>query len=578
MDVEYSIYLGAEQKNGFTGFLTEKNYFCVVEIFDGYTSEQGEALMSALAEVGNMGFDTLAAFDSAISGILQQHNIPLDTSVAIGYKKNQSLYLKTVGTGEIYLGRGKAFERIIQGPINAAGRYEENDFYVFTTSFFTQSLKGVTHTKHLLHSHTSVRDFPERIKQTLGAEDDTGAVALFVKMIQHQEQYISGTPKAHFGAKISGYIKGSFQQLKVLDVQKKIALGVALLICVGLFGWNVTKNIQNKGGIQMGQGQSYEEKKAQVEHNISQAAEKTDEVEAGLQLLKDAKGTLTLMAKTAPKDKQQEVLDLQKKVFDTESTLVKRTVKEPSEYYDFAVEEKSAKGSQMYLSEDKAYVLNPDGKVYVLTLEKKALQKVELSKKVSEGTLVAGYENNVFILDPLVGITKVDESGKEKVVIPKETQWGSINAMHVYNGNIYLLDGGNNALYKYAVTTDGYGDRVSYFKGSYSDMDTSSSFAIDISVYVSNKDGITKYTAGLRDDFKLTVPGDDISITKVITHTDQTELYIWDKKNKALYITTREGVYEKQITAPLLGEATDVEVYNDAVYILKGAKLYSIEL
>ena len=179
---------------------------------------------------------------------------------------------------------------------------------------------------------------------------------------------------------------------------------------------------------------------------------------------------------------------------------------------------------------------------------------------------------------PEEGIVRLDELSKGKIVIPKETQWSSINSMQVYNGNIYLLDGGNNSLYKYPVTTDGYGDRVSYFKGSYMDMDTSSTFAIDISVYVTNKDVVTKYTAGLKDDFKLSIPGENVTITKIITHTDQTELYLWDKKNGTLYITTRDGVYERQISSPQLSQATDVEVYNNKALLLKGAKLYSVEL
>ncbi|MFH0773708.1 MAG: hypothetical protein V1922_05360 [bacterium] len=578
MDTEYSVYLGQEQKNGFTGFLAEKNFFCVVEIFDGYTNEQGEQLMSALAGIGSTDFESLAGFDSSVSEIFKRLNIPLDTSIAIGYKKNLTLYLKTIGSGEIYIGRRKSFEQIIHGTINAAGKYEKDDFYVFTTSFFTQSLKGITHTKSLLHKHTSIRDFPEHIKQTIGTEDDTGAVALFVKMTQNQETYISSKPQFNGGAKIKEYVQRYVQIISKLDNRKKIIIGLALLVCVGLFGWNMTKGIQNRGGMQLGQGQSYEEQKQHVESTIGQAATKTEATTEGLQLLQEAQGIVLAMKKTAPKDKQADIMSLQKKVTDTESLLVKRVYKEPQEYYDFAVEEKSAHGTKLSLFEDKAYVLNPDGKVYILTLEKKALVKVTLPKKVSGDSLVAGYEQNTYVLTPEEGIIRMDETGKGKTVIPKETQWSSINSMQVYNGNIYLLDGGNNALYKYPVTTDAYGDRVSYFKGSYMDMDTSSSFAIDVSVYVAKKDVVTKYTAGLKDDFTLSIPGKDISITKAITHTDQTELYLWDKKNSVLYIASRDGVYERQVASPSFSQASDIEVYNNRAFLLKDAKLYSIDL
>lgn len=578
MDTEYSIYLGQEQKNGFTGFLAEKNFFCVVEIFDGYTSEQGEQLMSALAEIGTIDYDTLASFDSAVSDIFKRLNTPLDTSLAIGYKKSQTLYLKTIGTGEVYLGRGRAFERVITGPINAAGKYEKNDFYVFTTSFFTQSLKGISHTKSLLHKNTSIREFPEHIKQTLGAEDDTGAVALFVKMVEHQQVYMSGEPKEYPVTKMTSSVKQFIQRVGEIENRKKVAIGIGILLCLVLLGWNLSKGMQNRGGLQLGSGQSYDEKKQQVESSITQAATKTESVSEGLQLIKDAQGTLSLLAKTSPKDKQQEIADLQKKASNTVSTLLKRELKDAKEYYDFAVESKNARGTKLSLFEDKAFVLNPDGKVYILTLEKKPITTVSLPKKVDSDAIISGYENNSYVLTPTEGITKIDDSGKGKVIIPKETQWASINSMQVYNGNIYLLDGGNNALYKYLVAADGYGGRQSYFKGSYMDMDTTSTFAIDISVYVATKDMVTKYTAGLKDDFKLSIPGESVVITKIITHTDQTELYLWDKKNGVLYIASRDGVYLKQVVNPLFSKVSDVEVYNKKALLLDGSKLFSIDL
>lgn len=579
MEIEYSVYLGQEQKNGFTGFLSEHNFFCVVEIFDGFTNEQGEQLMSALTEVGSAEFDSLGGFDASVSGILKRLNIPLDTSIALGYKKNNTLYLKTVGTGEVYINRGKAFEMIVKGDNIAAGKYHTKDIFTFTTSFFTESLKGITHTKSLLHKHLTIRDFPEQIKQIIGTEDDTGAVALFIsfgargELVQNDD-----TQKENFVTKVKESVYAGLNSLLAIDKRKKIIIGLVLLVCIGLFTWNVSRNLKDNGGVRIGQGQSYDEKKTAIESALEKAETKIDNVPEGLQLLQDAKGNLLTLTKTVTKDKKDELTLLEKKMKTIESMLLKRKIKDAPEHYDFGFEEKDATGTRMYTFEDKAFVLNPIGKVYILTLEKKALEMRKLSGKVSSESLVAGYEKNAFVLNPSEGIARIDEDGKSKIVIPKETQWSDIVSMQVYNGNIYLLDGGNNAMYKYSVTTDGYGDRVSYFKGSYNEMNASSTFAIDISVYVSNSDTITKYTAGLRDDFKLTIPGENISITKIITHTDQKELYLWDKKNSTLYIASRDGVYERQVSSPLLGQASDVEVYNDKAYLLKGAKLYRIEL
>lgn len=579
MDTEYSVYLGQEQKNGFTGFLAENNFFCVIEIFDGYTNDQGEQLMSALAEVGTAEFDSLSGFDASVSGILKRLNIPIDTSVAVGYKKEGVLYLKTVGTGEIYLSRGKAFERLVIGDNIAAGKYHSKDLFVLTTSFFTESLRGISHTKALIHKHISIREFPENIKQTIGSEDDTGAVALFVAFgTQARESQASMETGPNIIDKFKNVSQSLLSSLLNLQDRKKAILALVLILCLSLLGWNISKGVRENGGIRIGQGQSFDEKKLLVESALEKAATKTDAISEGLILIQDARGNFSALAKIAPKDKKDELSTLENKIYDTESVLLKREKKASKEHYDLAFEEKSATGTHMYLFEDKAYILNPEGKVYILALEKKSAEKRKITSTVSNGSLVAGYEKNTFILNPSEGIIRIDEDGKNKVVIPKETQWNNIVSMQIYNGNIYLLDGGNNALYKYSVTTDGYGDRVSYFKGSYTDMDKNSTFAIDISVYVAAGGAVTKYTAGLRDDFNLVIPGENVTITKVITHTDQKELYMWDKKNSVLYIATRDGVYERQISSSILGQASDVEVYNNILYLLKGAKLYSIEL
>jgi len=577
MDTEYSIYLGQEQKNGFTGFLAEKNFFCVVEIFDGYTNEQGEQLMSALAEVGTTDFPTLSAFDSVVSELFKRFNIPLDTSIAIGYKKNTVLYLKTVGSGEVYIGRGKSFERIIQGTVNASGKFQKDDLYVFTTSFFTQSLKGIQHTKSLFHKHISLRDFPEQVKRVVGGEDDTGAVALFAKIVENKKNINEETETVVPTGTVTEKIKNRLRSFTSAGKKKKIAIGLVIILCIGIFGWNTMNKFQTKG-IRSGQSQSYDDQKQKVESSLEQASLKTDSIAEGVQLLSNARATVTLMKKSASADKQQELASLEKKITDTESTLLKRTYKEPQEYYDFAVEEKNARGTKISVFDDKAAILNPAGKVYILALEKKSITTVSLPKKVVEDSFVGGYEANSYVLDPQSGMMRFDNLGKGAVVIPKETQWGSITSFSVYNGNVYMLDGTNNALYKYPVAAAGYGDRTSYFKGSFADMDAGSTFAIDVSVYIATKAMVTKYTAGLADDFKFSLPGENGEITKVITHPDQTNIYLWDKKNGTLSIASRDGVYQGQVASSLFSQATDVEVYNNKAFLLKDAKLYSIDL
>ncbi|MFZ2205984.1 MAG: hypothetical protein WA061_03360 [Microgenomates group bacterium] len=568
MDTEYSVYLGAEQKNGFTGFLSESNFFCIVEIFDGYTAEQGEVLMSALAEVGEAEMDSLMNFDASVSGVLKRLNVPLDTSVAVGYRKKSALYLKTVGTGEIYIQRGKIFEKIIGGNNIASGMYQKSDLYMLTSSFFTDSLKGTHHVKSFVHKNPHIREYPELVKQHVGMEDDTGAIALFIRL----QGQIQNDVNVTYPSRLKDYIRKHVQISK-----KSITFGV-IGICVLVLGWSILNGFQKNGGISLNQSSSFDTKVTQAEQTIEEARTKTDMVSEGMNNLDDVKNIIESLKKTASKDQQSKISELQAKTLEVENLLLKRESKEAQLHYDLTVEEKGAMGTKFALFEDKAFILNPEGKVYIFALEKKSLEKRKLTKKPSADSLIGGYEKNAFVLDPKEGIIRIDDAGTNKTVITKETQWNEISAVQIYNGNIYLLDGGNNALYKYPVTTDGYGDRTSYFKGSYLELDTHSTFAIDIAVYVANATTVEKYTAGIRDDFSFKLPTETATIDKIITHTDQTELYLWNKKEGLLYIIGRDGVYKKQIISVALKDATDVEVYKNVVYTLQGNNIYRIEL
>ncbi|MFZ2026160.1 MAG: hypothetical protein WAV30_02660 [Microgenomates group bacterium] len=569
METEYSVYLGQEQKNGFTGFLSENNFFCIVEIFDGFSPEQGELLMSSLAEIGTAEIESLNQFDSSVSGVLKRLNVPVDTSVAVGYKKKASLYLKTVGTGEIHVQRGRVFEKIIGGNNIAAGVYHKNDMYMFTSSFFTDSLKGTHHVKSFVHKNPHIREYPELVKQHVGMDDDTGAIALFVRI---QAQHMQPTLGTNYPLRLQDYIR------RYAHISKKNALIGVVGLCVLILIWSVFSGLQKRGGLSLKPQESFDVKIDAAQKTIESAEAKTDSVSEGMNELDDVRQIVAGLKRSASNSQKERLAEIEKRVSEAEATLLKRETKDATEQSDLASEEKDAKGTKLALFENTAFILNPEGSVYIYSLEKKSLTKRKLSKKVTADSLVGGYEKNVYVLDPSVGIIRVDEEGKSKTVIAKEEQWNNISSMQIYNGNIYLLDGGNNALYKYPVTTDGYGDRTSYFKGSYLDMDTHSTFAIDIAVYVANATEVEKYTAGIRDDFSYKAPQDSISITKIITHTDQTELYLWSKKEGLLYIMSREGVYKKQIASKALKSASDVEVYNGAAYTLEGSKIYKVEL
>jgi len=567
MDTQYAVYLGHEQQNGFTGFLAEKNFFCVVEIFDGYTQDQGELLMAALSEVQQSTFDNLVAFESAITGILKRLNVPLDTSIAAGYMRGDIFYLKTGGTGQIYLHRGKATEKIIFGDNIASGKCVEHDLFIFTTSFFTESLKGIHTLKSLLHTKNSLEDYPEHIKHTLDKQDDTGAVALFVGAVKASQIY--ATPAAYDR-------QGIDKKMAIIEwfkKQKKIVLVGILIVCIASFAWNM------RGKFASQTVSPFSAKMQELNTLLEKTNSEKEDMFGAMVTLENAQNVMALLNHMSEsKDHQKEMDTLQKRIRNLKDEVLKREYPTAAEFFNLNVEEKNAQATVCSLVGDELLLLNPSGVIYRLSLDKKSLTKQKLSKSVPMGTLVGGYDANIYLYEPHLGIIRVDSEGKQKTVVAQDSAWGAIGGIQLYNGNIYLLDREVGGVIKYAGIPDGFGDKVAYFQGSHDSTDQTSTLAIDSSLYVSTATTVAKYTAGLKDEFQFKLPEADSAITKVIAHKDEAQIYIWDKKKGALLTYTKDGGYVKQVVVSDLKKATDVEIYKSQAFLLMGSQIIRIGL
>ena len=100
--------------------------------------------------------------------------------------------------------------------------------------------------------------------------------------------------------------------------------------------------------------------------------------------------------------------------------------------------------------------------------------------------------------------------------------------------------------------------------------------AIDASLYLGGGNSIIKFTSGLRDGFKLSLPQANFNFTKVFTTKDLTEVYAWDKSQGIVYIMDKDGEFVSQISSDILSKGTDIVVYNKSIFILLGNKIYKI--
>jgi hypothetical protein len=209
---------------------------------------------------------------------------------------------------------------------------------------------------------------------------------------------------------------------------------------------------------------------------------------------------------------------LEEQIDSAESKVLKREEKSAEEFYDLALEEKDGRADRMYLNGETLALLNRSGKIYLLNLDNKSVEK-KVYPEIANAELVSAWESGVFFIRQGTGIYKIQGDEKPKRVIEADTQWGKIAAMTIYNGNIYLLDRENDEVYKYLVAENGYSDKNSYITSGKMALGNANSLAIDSAVYIGLDDMVVKYLAGAKEEFKSEFPESDITLTK--TYTDK---------------------------------------------------------
>ena len=581
----FAVFLGHEKENGFMGFIAENNFYLILEAGDGYIKEEGRNFLHRILEsINNSNIDSLNSFETILTREIQTGNLPINFSLAAGLLKGNLFYLKTFNEGQVYIKRNKKIVKLIEGNNSASGYIQDKDYIVFSSKYFNSLIGGEEALKNVLNKKPT--DIMEELKLQFKERNDEKVIGLFAQfsneelVINNGESAVISTEEVEKKSfPLFSNIKESFFRLNNLPdsyKKKKLTLIFVVVILFVLI-WSVGFGVQRRK-----ESQFQEEIKKltkSVEEKIAQADESSiTDLTTSLSMLSEAKQQVTTLETNISKDQLSKLSDIKKIIASAESRLLKKEEKNYEEFYDLTVDNKDAKGEKIYLDVDKLAILDK-GKsmIYSLSLVKKSLEKVNISD-IKLASIIASYEDLIFYYIQGEGIFKITD-GKAKKIISNDKAWKEIISMSIYNGNIYVLDKGNDEIYKYLVAEGGYSDKQSYFAtGSAVDLAEANSMAIDSAVYVGFSDYVAKYISGTRDEFKTNFPEENISLTKVFTNKQLDKVYAWDKSAGVIYIFDKKGAYEKQIKSSILSKASDFVVFKDSVYALLGAKIYTVGL
>lgn len=552
---DIGFYLGHEKIDGFSGFVDENNLFLSIEIEAGITPDKGRELTAYIREkISILKIENLQQFDTFISNIIKEKNLPSGFSFSVGYLKENIFYLKTINQGKIYIRRNSKLVLISEGDQTASGYIKEDDVFVFTFSKFINLLGGEAGLNQKF-DHRPISEIIDEITPELLAKDDQGTAALFIKLKKFEEEQ---RPINNF------FEVAKIPQKKTLTFITVFILGMVLFWSVGL-GYIRRSNENNQKKINL--------TKELISQKLNQAEEVSFlNMSSALSLIADSKAEVKKLAGLG-----DQVKELEKMIADSENKILKKEEKKYSEFFDLTVDDKNAKGDKIYLMNDRLLVSDKNrGVLYELSIDKKSLDK-DQSSEVKKSTLIALFEQKKYFYVEGDGIYQIVD-GKTKKIIENDKEWGKIVDLVVFNGNIYLLDQGKSNIYKYMVAENGFGDKTLYFQpGQTINLSSINSFAIDGSVYLAGGSVMFKYTSGLQDAFKTNLPDDNINANKIFTNKDLEKVYLWDKSRGTVYIMGKNGDYQEQINSKILSTGSDFVVYKDSIYVLSGSKIYKID-
>ncbi|MDO8741717.1 MAG: hypothetical protein Q7J11_01065 [Candidatus Roizmanbacteria bacterium] len=566
---DIGFYLGHEKNDGFSGFVNENNLFLSLEIEAGITPDKGRELTAFIKEkISTIMIENLQQFDSFISNLIKEKNLPTGFSLSSGYLKGDIFYLKTIGQGGVYIRRKNKLALLIKNDETASGHIEENDIFIFTFNKF-MGLVGEEPGLNKRFDHRPISEIIDEITPDLQTQDDHGTAALFLQLKKIEEEkkpandFFEQPEKKVFAFSLKNYYQ-RFGQQKTLTFITVFILGVILFWSVGL-GYQRRSQENNQKEINL------------TKDLISQKLNQAEQVSflnmpSALSLIADSKQEVKKLTGLGG-----QVKDLEKMITDTENKILKKEEKKYSEFFDLTVDDKGAKGDKLYLNKDGLLILDKDnGVLFNLSLDKKSLDK-DQSSEIKKSSLIALFEGKKYFYVEGVGVYQIVD-GKVKKVIENDKDWGKIIDLAVFNGNIYLLDRGKNEIYKYLVTDSGFSTKSSYFQSGQSiDLSQVNSLAIDGSIYLAGDSVMVKYTSGSRDEFKINLPDDKVNMTKIFTNIDLEKVYGWNKGKGTVYIMGKNGDYQEQINSTILSQASDIVVYKNSIYILQGSKIYKIE-
>ena len=587
MDVRYGIYRAADTETISTSFISDVSVAVVLETHEIEKETLNEVTESLRESLKVTPPGNLEEFQKTITKELSVLESDSSFSASCGCVVGDVIYVVVIGGGAVLIKRDEVIQKIVSGSVNASGKALPTDVFIFQTVSAVKSVSVELLTESL-ESPDLAAAAEEIGKKT---HEKPGSACLLSSFVKEPLIAIEVAPTLEEQLKkdervLSTESVGSEQEGQTESEgagagepparSKKITIA-AVVILLLLLTWSVVFGVRRREN-EIAQ-KSIVASRDIINAKLEEATNVAPlNIERATLLVTDAQNEIASLKKKVGKNYEKEVAELEKKVSEGSNKIVNKQDKKFEDFYDLSLIDKSATASHMYLDEENLMLLNSSkGEIYTVSASKKSNDVVK-KKEIKGSQLVGSYEGKIFFLNKDKGIYTVLD-GTVKYPIEKDGLQNP-KAMTIFNANIYVLDSGAGDIFKYMAGEDVYSKGTSYFADSQRGiLKGAQDLAIDSSIYVLVDGAVIKYTAGVRDTFKLSLPDKTSpNFTHLYTNKDLDNVFLLDTKTGKMVIVSKAGEYSKQIESSIFKQATEFVVFEEKIIVLSQNKLYSVGL
>ncbi len=632
---DYNIFIGDESETTHVGFTAGDTVYIVGETFSQSKEQQqtlGAFLEALRSKIETEQPNNLDAFVELVQNNISTSGLDI-TGLACVYVYDSVSYLLTRGHGELYVSRNGVAQRLLQGSQTASGYIQSRDGFLLTNSSLSQSVDMDMISSLLVK--LDPQEFIDSITPDLKGKQNTGMIALCMKSsasfvqetvddeeiieldeserpfitqrdnrpeseqkhepsvalqptpqsapptqsapqpqasLHQRESHVESTP-SRFAVFVNRLKSGT-------TLGKRVTVGIVIVL-VGILAWSVVSGNSRRAKEAFTQDVTTQQK------NITESMKKAVQLsgvndQKALGLIEDAKSTLSTLSQQEKEVglENTQALTQMREVIDSAERAIRKSEKASyEELYDMTLIDGSAKAVKAYVSGTETALLDTDnGKIYVLDIETKSVDTYQ-SPRVKSAKFVALHQGVPYFFTKKDGIYSFESAKKDRNVIPSDTEWGAITDFLMYNGNIYLVDSTQNAIYKYLVAEVGYSEKKLYLaEGLEVDLGSATASAVDSSIYVAAGESVLKFTSGSRETFSVSIPDmPDVTFEDVYTSKDVEKVYLLDADSGLLFVVSKSGDFEKQLSARIAKGADDIFATEEGLFVLSGNKLYTID-